>query len=160
MALRNKESAMNKMYRCRTRNLAPVHSRRGRECDCEFRANRTLMRSWAESCGLPIISDERHVVDPPLMRKEETEKEEGRGDGKREEKESGREEPALDGLSPFMFHSLNDAPLRLNGGYPPSTLGRRRDSIETPGCSTLNGASDYRLEASLTTFIPNLSNPT
>ncbi|GFV51593.1 hypothetical protein TNCV_5136811 [Trichonephila clavipes] len=35
MALRNKESAMNKMSRCRTRNLAPVHSRRGRECDRE-----------------------------------------------------------------------------------------------------------------------------
>ncbi|GFW57357.1 hypothetical protein TNCV_542711 [Trichonephila clavipes] len=44
MALRNKDSAMNKMSRCRTRNLAPVHSRRGRECDCEFRTNRTLMR--------------------------------------------------------------------------------------------------------------------
>ncbi|GFV78781.1 hypothetical protein TNCV_1718131 [Trichonephila clavipes] len=64
-------------------------------------------------------------------------------------------------LSPFMLHSLNDAPLRLNGAYPPSTLGRRRDSIETPGCPTLNGiaACDYRLEASLTTFIPNLPNP-
>ncbi|GFT44364.1 hypothetical protein TNCV_5054011 [Trichonephila clavipes] len=58
-------------------------------------------------------------------------------------------------FSPFMFHSLNDAPLRLNCAYPPSTLGRRRDSIETPGCPTLNGACDYRLEASLTTFIPN-----
>ncbi|GFV47085.1 hypothetical protein TNCV_197801 [Trichonephila clavipes] len=58
---------MNKMSRCRTRNLAPVHSRRGRECDCEFRANRTLMRSWAEFCGLPMISDEGHVVDPPLL---------------------------------------------------------------------------------------------
>ncbi|GFX14420.1 hypothetical protein TNCV_1616031 [Trichonephila clavipes] len=51
-------------------------------------------------------------------------------------------------LSPFLFHSLNDA-------YPPSTLGRRRDSIETLGCPTLNGACDYRLEASLATFIPN-----
>ncbi|GFX86564.1 hypothetical protein TNCV_461851 [Trichonephila clavipes] len=58
-------------------------------------------------------------------------------------------------LGPFMFHSLNDALLRLNGAYPRSTLGRRRDSIETPGCPTLNGACDYRLEASLTTFIPN-----
>ncbi|GFV77121.1 hypothetical protein TNCV_1771331 [Trichonephila clavipes] len=67
MALRNKDSPMNKMTRCRTRNLAPVHSRRGRECDCEFRANRTLMKSWAEFCGLPMISDERHVVDPPLV---------------------------------------------------------------------------------------------
>ncbi|GFS85388.1 hypothetical protein TNCV_2803071 [Trichonephila clavipes] len=55
---------------------------------------------------------------------------------------------AVTRLSPFMFHSLNDA-------YPPSTLGRRRDSIETLGCPTLNGACDYRLEASLTTFIPN-----
>ncbi|GFV92307.1 hypothetical protein TNCV_3949171 [Trichonephila clavipes] len=67
MALRNKDSAMNKMSRCRTRNLAPVHSRRGRECDCEFRTNRTLMRPWAEFCGLPMISDEGHVVDPPLL---------------------------------------------------------------------------------------------
>ncbi|GFV78098.1 hypothetical protein TNCV_3044781 [Trichonephila clavipes] len=67
MALRNKDSAMNKMSRCRTRNLAPVHSRRGRECDCEFRTNRTLMRPWAEFCGLPMISDEGHVVDPPLV---------------------------------------------------------------------------------------------
>ncbi|GFV24210.1 hypothetical protein TNCV_2632141 [Trichonephila clavipes] len=63
-------------------------------------------------------------------------------------------------LSPFMFHSLNDALLRLNGAYPRSTIGRRRDSIETPGCPTLNGASYYRLEASITTFIPNLPNPT
>ncbi|GFX80722.1 hypothetical protein TNCV_758291 [Trichonephila clavipes] len=54
MALRNKESAMNKMSRCRTRNLAPVHSRRGRECDCEFRANRTLMRLWENFGDLPI----------------------------------------------------------------------------------------------------------
>ncbi|GFX69732.1 hypothetical protein TNCV_1771001 [Trichonephila clavipes] len=58
MALRNKDSAMNKMSRCRTRNLAPVHFRRGRECDCEFRTNRTLMRPWAEFCGLSMISDE------------------------------------------------------------------------------------------------------
>ncbi|GFS93750.1 hypothetical protein TNCV_798611 [Trichonephila clavipes] len=58
-------------------------------------------------------------------------------------------------LGRFMFPSLNDAPLRLNGAYPRSTLGRRRDSIETPGCPTLHGASDCRLEASLITFIPN-----
>ncbi|GFX74874.1 hypothetical protein TNCV_3655121 [Trichonephila clavipes] len=43
-----------------------------------------------------------------------------------------------------MFHSLNDAPLHLNGAYPRLTLGRRRDSIETPGCPALNGASEYR----------------
>ncbi|GFW43702.1 hypothetical protein TNCV_4770511 [Trichonephila clavipes] len=55
------------MSRCRTRNLAPVHSRRGRECDCEFRTNRTLMRPGPEFCGLPMISDEGHVVDPPLV---------------------------------------------------------------------------------------------
>ncbi|GFT45107.1 hypothetical protein TNCV_3402071 [Trichonephila clavipes] len=67
MALRNKDSAMNKMSRCRTRNPAPVHSRQGREGDCEFRMNRTLMRPWAEFCGLPMISDEGHVVDPPLV---------------------------------------------------------------------------------------------
>ncbi|GFS52098.1 hypothetical protein TNCV_1105091 [Trichonephila clavipes] len=54
MALRNKDSAMNKMSRCRTRNLAPVHSRRGRECDCELRKNMILMRPWAEFCDLPI----------------------------------------------------------------------------------------------------------
>ncbi|GFX06297.1 hypothetical protein TNCV_505171 [Trichonephila clavipes] len=104
MALRNKDSAMNKMSRCRTRNMAPVHSRRGRECDCEFRTNRTLMRSWAEFCDLPIRRDEGRVVNTPLVFKrvlfeEEKEKErtEG-GDGKREEKESGdREEPPLDG---------------------------------------------------------------
>ncbi|GFV61641.1 hypothetical protein TNCV_187991 [Trichonephila clavipes] len=56
--------------------------------------------------------------------------------------------PKMIMLSPFLFHSLNDA-------YPPSTLGRRRDSIETLGCPTLHGACDYRLEASLATFIPN-----
>ncbi|GFX44688.1 hypothetical protein TNCV_2427721 [Trichonephila clavipes] len=58
MALRNKDRAMNKMSRCRTRNLAPVHSRRVREGDCEFCTNRTLMRPWEEFCGLPMISDE------------------------------------------------------------------------------------------------------
>ncbi|GFU18810.1 hypothetical protein TNCV_1085541 [Trichonephila clavipes] len=94
MALRNKDSAMNKMSRCRTRNLAPVHSRRGRECDCEFRANRTLKWSWAEFCGLPMISDEGHVVDPPLERREEKREETKKG----EEKESGeREESAFNG---------------------------------------------------------------
>ncbi|GFS47216.1 hypothetical protein TNCV_2053701 [Trichonephila clavipes] len=36
-------------------------------------------------------------------------------------------------LGRFLFPSLNDAPLRLNGAYPRSPLGRRRDSIETPG---------------------------
>ncbi|GFX12291.1 hypothetical protein TNCV_63371 [Trichonephila clavipes] len=55
------------MSRCRTRNLAPVHSRRGRECDCEFRTRIGLMRPWAEFCGLRMISDEGHVVDPPLL---------------------------------------------------------------------------------------------
>ncbi|GFU01131.1 hypothetical protein TNCV_2834981 [Trichonephila clavipes] len=25
------------------------------------------MRSWAEFCGLPVISDEGHVVNTPLM---------------------------------------------------------------------------------------------
>ncbi|GFT59490.1 hypothetical protein TNCV_3406041 [Trichonephila clavipes] len=84
---------MNKMSRCRTRNLAPVHSRRGRECDCEFRTNRTLMRLWAEFCGLPMISDEGHVVDSPLVfnrvflaekRPEETEKKEGKETRERE----------------------------------------------------------------------------
>ncbi|GFS47590.1 hypothetical protein TNCV_3133811 [Trichonephila clavipes] len=67
MALRNKDSVMNKMSRCRTRNLAPVQSRRGRECDCEFRTRIGLMRPWAEFCGLRMISDEGHVVDPPLL---------------------------------------------------------------------------------------------
>ncbi|GFT43271.1 hypothetical protein TNCV_2521171 [Trichonephila clavipes] len=96
MALRNKDSAMNKMSRCRTRNLAPVHSRRGREGDCAFRANRTLMRSWAEFCGLPIRRDEGRVVNTPLVFKrvlfEETEKEKK----KSREREREREEPALE----------------------------------------------------------------
>ncbi|GFT38340.1 hypothetical protein TNCV_1653571 [Trichonephila clavipes] len=73
MALRNKESAMNKMSRCRTRNLAPVHSRRGRECDCEFRANRTLMRRKEER-----------------KKRKETEKEKKKSRGE-------REDPALHG---------------------------------------------------------------
>ncbi|GFY19561.1 putative DD41D transposase [Trichonephila clavipes] len=67
MALRNKDNAMNKMSRCRTRNLAPVYSRRGRECDCEFRTRIGLMSPWAEFCGLPIISDEGRVVNTPLL---------------------------------------------------------------------------------------------
>ncbi|GFU85809.1 hypothetical protein TNCV_2036401 [Trichonephila clavipes] len=57
---------MNKVYRCRTRNLAPVHSRRARECYCEFHTNGTLRGLWADFCGLPIISDKARVVDPPL----------------------------------------------------------------------------------------------
>ncbi|GFX78703.1 hypothetical protein TNCV_31431 [Trichonephila clavipes] len=48
MALKNKDSAMNKMSRCLTRDLAPVHSRRGREWDCEFRTRIGLMRLWAD----------------------------------------------------------------------------------------------------------------
>ncbi|GFX28070.1 hypothetical protein TNCV_2928441 [Trichonephila clavipes] len=62
MALRNKDSAMNKMSRCRTEKLAPVHSRRGKRGDCEFRANRTLMRRWAEFCGLSMIKGRGRVA--------------------------------------------------------------------------------------------------
>ncbi|GFT37674.1 hypothetical protein TNCV_3651331 [Trichonephila clavipes] len=89
MALRNKDSAMNKMSKCRTRNLAPVHSRRGRECDCEFRTNRTLMRPWAEFCGLPMIRDERKKKG---TREKKESRERGAGLGWRKGKS-----PALDG---------------------------------------------------------------
>ncbi|GFU68229.1 hypothetical protein TNCV_39391 [Trichonephila clavipes] len=87
MALRNKESAMNKMSRCRTRNLAPVHSRRGRECDCESREKSLENRGRRlgrprDFCDLPIRRDEGRVVNTPLgfkrgffRRKGETEKE-------------------------------------------------------------------------------------
>ncbi|GFW61319.1 hypothetical protein TNCV_4136371 [Trichonephila clavipes] len=104
MALRNKDSAMSKMSRCRTRNLAPVHSRRGRECDCEFRANRTLMRSWAEFCGLPIRRDEGRVVNTPLMfkrvlfeksRERERRRKREKREGKNGEETREREEPGL-----------------------------------------------------------------
>ncbi|GFU58180.1 hypothetical protein TNCV_696921 [Trichonephila clavipes] len=94
MALRNKDSAMNKMSRCGTKNLAPVHSRRGRECDCEFRANRTLMRSWAEFCNLPIRRDEGRVVNTPwwlkgcFLRRRKKKRGERR---KREKKKKSRE---------------------------------------------------------------------
>ncbi|GFS73734.1 hypothetical protein TNCV_1457861 [Trichonephila clavipes] len=75
MALRNKDSAMNKMSRCRTRNLAPVHSRRGRE-------------------------REREETEKGKKRDERE-----RGDGKREEKESGERGAGLGwrkGLSPKL----------------------------------------------------------
>ncbi|GFW80429.1 hypothetical protein TNCV_2945611 [Trichonephila clavipes] len=98
MALRNKESALNKMSRCRTRNLAPVHSRRGRECDCEFRANRTLMRREElrgrgrprDFCDLRMRRDEGRVVNTPLVFKRVLfqEREDGRR-RKRREREGG-----------------------------------------------------------------------
>ncbi|GFU00762.1 uncharacterized protein TNCV_4819161 [Trichonephila clavipes] len=85
MALRNKKSAMNKMSRCRTRNLAPVHSRRGRECDCEFRANRTLMRGGGKERRRKKKGEGR-------KKKGEGRKKRGKRVGERE-----REEPALYG---------------------------------------------------------------
>ncbi|GFY31352.1 hypothetical protein TNCV_753101 [Trichonephila clavipes] len=41
MDLRTKGGGMKKRSRCRSRNLAPEHSRRSRECICVFRTNRT-----------------------------------------------------------------------------------------------------------------------
>ncbi|GFW60170.1 hypothetical protein TNCV_1842531 [Trichonephila clavipes] len=77
MALRNKESAMNKMSRCRTRNLAPVHSRRGRECDCEFREGED--------------GRERGEREEEKRTERETEeKKEGDGRGKSRERERSR----------------------------------------------------------------------
>ncbi|GFV77115.1 hypothetical protein TNCV_1771271 [Trichonephila clavipes] len=63
------------------------------------------MKSWAEFCGLPMISDERHVVDPPLVfkrvflaEKRPEELREQREETEKKEKETReREEPALDG---------------------------------------------------------------
>ncbi|GFX07899.1 hypothetical protein TNCV_4161681 [Trichonephila clavipes] len=108
MALRNKDSAMNKMSRCRTRNLAQVHSRRDRECDCEFRQKSLENRGRRlgrprDFCDLPIRRDEGRVVNTPLVFKrvlfqEKRGRRKRRRKEKREEKESKeREEPALDG---------------------------------------------------------------
>ncbi|GFS85811.1 hypothetical protein TNCV_2973541 [Trichonephila clavipes] len=49
-------------------------------------------------CDLPIRRDEGRVVNTPLVFKRVLFQEKRKGDGKREEKESGeRKEPALDG---------------------------------------------------------------
>ncbi|GFW75122.1 hypothetical protein TNCV_448271 [Trichonephila clavipes] len=71
------------------------------------------MRPWAEFCGLPMISDEGRVVNTPLVykrvlfgkRKGGRRDERERGDGKREEKESGERGAGLGwrkGLSPRL----------------------------------------------------------
>ncbi|GFU08990.1 hypothetical protein TNCV_1318621 [Trichonephila clavipes] len=62
MALRNKDSAMNKMSRCRTRNLAP---QRRDQKSLENRGRR--LGRPRDFCDLPIRRDEGRVVNTPLV---------------------------------------------------------------------------------------------
>ncbi|GFU35580.1 hypothetical protein TNCV_1042261 [Trichonephila clavipes] len=64
------------------------------------------MRPWAEFCGLRMISDEGHVVDPPLLFKKILFRRKGEGDGKKKKKCRERERGAglgeRKGLSPRL----------------------------------------------------------
>ncbi|GFV77113.1 hypothetical protein TNCV_1771251 [Trichonephila clavipes] len=109
MALRNKDIPMNKMSRDVEREIWRQYIPDGGESVIVSSVRIGLMKSWAEFCGLPMISDERHVVDPPLVfkrvflaekrpeelreQREETEKKKEKETREREREE----EPALDG---------------------------------------------------------------
>ncbi|GFS68411.1 hypothetical protein TNCV_3000861 [Trichonephila clavipes] len=101
MALRNTDSAMNKMSRCRTRNLAP---QRRDQKSLENRG-RKLGRP-RDFCDLPIRRDEGRVVNTPLVFKrvlfEKGKREEEKKKETREREEPGLgwrkgKSPALDG---------------------------------------------------------------
>ncbi|GFV84004.1 hypothetical protein TNCV_1480061 [Trichonephila clavipes] len=83
MALRNKDSAMNKMSRCRTRNLVP--QRRDQK---SLENRRRRLGRPRDFCDLPIRRDEGRVVNTPLVFKRVLfgEKE---GNRKRDERERG-----------------------------------------------------------------------